>query len=332
MPYRINQFSVESNLELPVNSDASIVCDALRETSTSLSIRHQKGALNEFSQVRWAGRIGDGFLRIYDVGDGVVVCALDDLRMHVNRAGDTVILDFELSDREALAGALALSTNSGISISTLFGGDIALHGAGVEIDGRFIGIMAPSGAGKSTTLWSLLDNGALFGNDDVIPVRCIDGRVVAFPSITLHAKLSRDALEKRGWDAAQYEEWVPNSDEYWIPIEAKQRVQEPRPLAALFVLRPTVNPAFPNRVHISQVTGGTALSLLMENTQGLMAAAQLLNGKELFARYAEIIHTVPLYALHYHKSYDALPALTQLIRDLISLENCPHTSFPNRPF
>lgn len=320
MLYQINQFSVESNLRLPADLSSSIDAATSGQTGASLSIRHEQGSLNEFSQVHWVGRIGDGFLRSYNVGDGVVVCALDGLRMYVNRAGNSVVLDFDGSDSEALAGALALSTNSGISICTLFRGDVALHGAGVEVDGRFIGIMAPSGAGKSTMLWALLNVGALFGNDDVIPVRIIDGRVVAFPSVSLHAKLSREALEKRGMDAEQLEEWVPNSDEYWIPMEAQQRVREPRPLAALFVLRPTVDAASPDEVHVRKVDAGVALSLLMENTQGLLAASQMVDGKELFARYSEIMRTVPLYVLHYHRSFDALPALTQLIRELLCLE------------
>lgn len=240
--------------------------------------------------------------------------------MHVDQDGSTITLDFDAANEATLAGARALSTNAGIAICTLLRGDVALHGAGVEVDGRFLGIMAPSGAGKSTMLWALLDAGALFGNDDVIPIQICGGEVMAQPSISLHAKLSRVALEKRGENLCEYSEWVPGTDEFWVPIEAERRVQKARPLAALFVLRPGFGAELSDQVRIHRAAGGMALSLLMENTQGLMAASQQVDTKRLLSHYVDLIKTVPLYVLEYHKCMEALPALVSAMRDLIRFE------------
>lgn len=151
----------------------------------------------------------------------------------------------------------------------------------------------------------------------MIPIQIIGGQAMAVPSGSLHAKLSRKVLERRGEGLCEYSEWVPGSDEFWVPIEAERRVQEARPLAALFVLRPAVQRAPFDEVRVQPVGGGAAVSVLMENTQGLWAAAAMADGKKLFAHYCDIARSVPLYALHYHRSFAALPALTDMIRDLL---------------
>lgn len=314
--FRINQFLITSDLSLPAapccRREAGVPDDRL-------SLCHEAGTLNEFSQVRWMGKRGGGFLRSYDAGDGALVCASDGFKMHVDKDGRKITLDFDESNNDHAKIARALSTNLGMSISTLFRGEVPLHGAGVEIDGQFIGLMAPSGAGKSTMLWSLLDHGARFGNDDVIPVHVAEGRVMATPSMSLHAKLSRAALENRGLEPLRFEEWVPGSNEFWVPMNMDTRVQEPHPLAALFVLRPVFGAESPDQIRVHRAEGEAALSLLMENTQGLWAVSQMVDGKRLFSRYADVARAVPMYVIEYHKCLEALPALMNTMRDLLHL-------------
>jgi len=198
--YRLNQFRVESDLPLPCPPVA--LPDGL-PAGEPLRIQYAPGALTEFACVRWLGRrYGGDYLRAYDTGCGVLVCADKTVRMLAQENGLTVAFD----PADAFAGALAaaMAINLGLSICTLLQGDLPLHGAGVALDGQLIGILAPSGTGKSTLLWKLLDAGARFASDDVLPVRIENGGVTAFPSVALPSKLSRQALEARGEEPQRY--------------------------------------------------------------------------------------------------------------------------------
>lgn len=313
MLYEINQFRVESNCVLP----AELYSASNTQSSSWLSLRHESGALSEFKSVDWASRTGNTLLRSYSVNNGILVCVLNNLRMHINQQADKILLDYQSSDFESAAGAAALSMNSGIAICTLLQGNLALHCASVEIDNQYIGIMAPSGSGKSTLLWELIDNGAYFGTDDVLPVCTENSLVTAFPSVALHAKLSLKGLNKLNLDSTHYAEWFPGSKEFWIPIDSQRRVRVPKSLSALFVLCPRYGNTPYDQIDIKKVSGGVAISVLMNNTLGLSAAYQRVNGKNLLRQYQEIVRKVPIYRLQYYKRFDNLPYLRKVIREIL---------------
>lgn len=60
-------------------------------------------------------------------------------------------------------------------------GDLILHGAGVERDGRGAVLLGPSGRGKSVTSHYLSENGWRVLSDDAVRVEVIDGSVVMWP-------------------------------------------------------------------------------------------------------------------------------------------------------
>ncbi len=314
--YRINQFWVQSALPLPC-PPVSLPADL--PEADRLTVACAPGSLHEFPCVFWAGRrYGGDYLRAYDVGEGLLICAGDEVRLWVDNRGRSLTLDFDADDALAMGIVSALTVNLGMALCTFLRGDLPLHAAGVELDGKLIGLSAPSGTGKSTLLWSLLDQGARFAGDDVLPVKITRNGVLAFPSVSLPAKLSRQALERRGLDGSALPEVIPGTQEFWLPIEPECRLRELRPLAALCFLHPYRQPEMPGRVAVRQVRGGEAISLLLSNLQGFWAVSGKLAADCLRAQAVALLRSVPLYILEYHRRPDTLPGLIGVLHEVLS--------------
>jgi hypothetical protein len=312
--FRINEYQVESELDLP--------CAVIPPSSAPvpagdrLVVRRASRPLDEFPRVCWLGRRAGTSLRSYDVGDGVLVCLADCLRIHVDARGSRVTLAFDPEDDWAAGYARACTINLAVCLCTLLRGGLPLHAAGARVGGKSVGLMARSGTGKSTLLWALVDGGDRFAVDDVLPVRVEDGRVMAAPSGGLHAKLSRQALEERGMEAIRYEPMLPDREEFWVPIPPEHRAVDTGPLDALYLLRPGDDPALWGSVRVRRLAAGAALGALMENTQALWAVFPLLDGGQMLRLYDAVIDSVPIYALEYCRRREVLPELVRVIREL----------------
>ena len=96
-------------------------------------------------------------------------------------------------------------------------GLLPLHANAIEVDGRAIGFLGHSGAGKSTIAAWFHDRGHPILADDVCVVTFgEDGRPLAHPGIP-RFRLWRDALERRGDDADQYQRSFDGMDKYDVP-------------------------------------------------------------------------------------------------------------------
>jgi hypothetical protein len=312
--FQINQYTARSDLSLPCG--AALEGNQAPERSQQIRIVREPRPLDEFPWVSWIGKRAGSALRSYDVGHGVLVCLDNCVQLGVEATGRRVTAVFDATDDQATAYACALVVNLGMSICTLFHGHLPLHGASVQIESSRIGILARSGSGKSTLLWALLDRGARFANDDVVPVWVEDGRLVAATSGGLHAKLSRQALEERGLDPAHYAAVLPDGREFWVPMPPEQRAHETRPLDALFVLQPSYRPDLRGAITVRRMVAGAAVGLLMANTQGLWAVYPLLDGPKMLALYRAVLENVPIYVLEYYKCWEALPELVRIIREV----------------
>ncbi len=309
--YSIHQFDVASDVPLPCAAGSP--ASPPDGTAERLIVRHERHSLQEFSRVEWLTNALQTALRVYDVGSGVLFCIEDDLRIHVDRTGTTIRLDFDLDDLLSFGFATSSTINLGVAISSFCRGALPLHAAAVEVDGRLIGLMAPSGAGKTTLLWALIDHGVRFASDDLLPVRPSDGTMWAFPSVSVHPKLSGDELLDRGMDLAALQEAVPGTREFWMPIGDTSRVTEPRPLGGLFVLRPHVDRLAPGQPVTERVVDGVALSVVLDNLQWLSGVCGVVPARHILSQCLALIDTVPIYAVRYPKRRDALPAVIDSI-------------------
>ena len=243
----------------------------------------------------------------YDIGHGVLI-EPDDISLYVSYAGDEIVADCP-DTLEAYAAGWVL--HAGAALSTLFAGGLPLHSAGAVMDGKYFGLLAASGTGKSTTLWALLQSGALFANDDLISVRFDDAAPTAYPSVSLYPKLHRSTLDREGLDWTQYQAAPPNDDKFWVPLPSAARAVEPQTLSALFLLEPA--PADTDDVQVIQSTTEAAAGILRRNLHGLWLVQKYISGERVDALCQTLAAAVPVYTLRYRKTREILPRLVHTI-------------------
>lgn len=305
--------------------------DDLPEATCDRTVRVQlrPDALEDFGEVAWSGRRG-GFLRSYETDRGALICAGRSVRLLVDRTGESITVDCDPADEEACAVAAACASNLCLSIAALFRGDTPLHCAAAEVDGRLVGIMAPSGTGKSTLLWHLLDSGGRLMCDDVLFVRDQDGSLYGAPCLGLMSKLPEAAIRERGIDRSTGRRVLPDEDEWWVPVPRHLQVSGALPLCALFVLQPFTRPEPPGMGAAVALSGGEAVRVLNANTQGLWAVQRQVDGRALLGRYLALLSRTPVYALRYHRLPHVVPDLARTIRQLALGASAPSVP-PSEP-
>jgi len=320
MRYRIFDFDIESEVVLPC--DARLCSHPSLEAATAhLEVVFRPRPDWVFQRVVPIGRRVWGCA--YDTGDGVMVCLQTGVLMHFRRDGKRVEVHFDQRCPVQAAHVGVWLVNIGMSICQLLGGDIPLHGASVEWNDRLFCVMAEARTGKTTLLWRLLDAGALFYGDDLLPVHLGEEGLLASPSISLNSQLSGEALIKRGLAPADFEETIPDADRFWVPIEASRRALKKRSPAALFVLSPFVAPKVEPKnapLFVRRHSGADAVSLLLANTHGLWATCEVLDSKALMSQYVRLAREVPVLTLHYARDFSVLPRACEALSHIISKE------------
>jgi len=320
MRYRIFDFDIESEITLPC--DVRLCSHPSLEAATAhLEVVFRPRPDWIFQRVVPIGRRVWGCA--YDTGDGVMVCLQTGVLMHFRRDGKRVEVHFDQQCPVQTAHVGTWLVNIGISICLLLRGDIPFHGASVEWNDRLFCVMAEARTGKTTLLWRLLDAGALFYGDDLLPIHIGEEGLLASPSISLSSQLSSEALIKRGFAPADFEETIPGADRFWVPIDAPQRTFKKRSPAALFILSPFAAPdgglqSAP--IFVRRHVGADAVSLLLANTHGLWATCEVLDSKALMSQYLRLAREVPIFTLHYARDFSVLPRVREALSHIISKE------------
>jgi hypothetical protein len=94
-------------------------------------------------------------------------------------------------DEPAWRGLRLLAAQA-MPLMTALRGREVMHGAGVVVADRLIGLVAASGTGKSATSANLMAQGGRFFADDVLPLDLADGTVIAHPGTRLANVHERD--------------------------------------------------------------------------------------------------------------------------------------------
>lgn len=323
--YFINEFLVESDVPLPADASALPLDQSGRD-----NVRFRRGSLDAVpSLLRKLRR-----QLVYDVGDGFLVEPPSGVRIHIDFRGRVITLD---APDDKLPVACAWAVHAGLGASTITHGGLPLHGAGLEIEGERIALMAASGAGKSTLSWYLLAQGGRFANDDLIPVRLMGNtETVAFPSVSLYPKLQRAAVERYGLDPAALPvaDYGTGEDEYWIPLSCEQRVTAPAPLAVIFVLAPRHNTAEQTSADHAAVRAAClgvqeAAHVLATNLHATWLIGKWLDERRLHELCALVAARVPVYKLGYIRSMEVLPVLRDAIKELMNKQPVGVILFPN---
>lgn len=316
----ISQFRIDTNINLPCNFNIPQPYNDYKEV---LTINFKKDLTNGLNQVHWEGRKSNDLIRSYNTGNALLVCALDSINILIANDASIINVEYDEDNNMESSQASAIVSNLGISICSLLKGYLPIHSCSISFSGKQCAIMAPSGTGKSTLLWSLIENGAVLFNDDVTVLSVNDRKIIAYPSLSLHSRLNLSKVDRYNILINRYNSFdkllpiYPGSDHYWIPIHYKDRITSPASLGALFVLRPSKNPPYEHYAEVKRIYGGEIISTLMSNTQGLWALRSILKPENIFKQYISIARTIPVFELHYNRSFTILPKLIELVEDCL---------------
>jgi len=157
-----------------------------------------------------------------------------------------------------------------------------LHAAALEQNGRAALLVAPSGGGKSTTAWALINNGFRYLSDELAPIALATLQVHPYP----HALCLK-------WEPpAPFclpAETLRTSYTLHVPVESLRGgvCREETPLAAIFFLRYDAENGTPQAKPISRAEAAAriysnALNLLAHPRYGLDAALEVAEHSRCF--------------------------------------------------
>lgn len=309
--YHINEFAVTSEFPLPHDAQARARLPVPEENHITICRASLADVPCLMRKIRPQ--------LIYDVGDGFLFEPRG-LAMHIDYKGRVFTVD---CPDERLTVAVAWAIHAGLGAATVTRGGVPLHGAGLEVAGRYVALMASSGSGKSTLSWYLMQHGARFGNDDLIPTYLTDGEAVAYPSVSLFPKLSREAVDRHGLDPAALPvaDYGTGEEEYYAPMPSERRIPAPAPLAAVFLLRPRpLNGHGPLQVGrmaelaaVRRLGEDEAAEALRRNLHALWLIGKWVDECRIKRLCREAAARVPVYELAYPKAYALLPQLAATI-------------------
>ncbi len=230
----------------------------------------------------WRARLGAGVdLDVRRAPDGTHRFRLaGQARYEVSPSADTVAFAHVPGDLLALREFC----DSILGWSALVRGYEGLHASAVDIGGRAIALIAPSGVGKTTLAAGLLARKHRLVTDDLLMVCVQDGQVCAVPATPL-MNLPRIAIQGD-------EDWIDGchgvlDEEAWVSV--RRATERPTPLAALVM----VQRGGQGEANLRR-TEATTLDLL-----GHALGARGLRGRERgrFLLFSRIAEEVPSWSL-----------------------------------
>jgi len=253
---------------------------------------------------------GSVFMSVENVFEAVI--SPDGGKVVCRRLGDDDVVGDGGVDQSSFEANLL---NFVLSACLTLQGEEPLHATVVELaDGRAIGLLGLSGAGKSTLAAYLISQGAELVTDDMLRLKFAADGVLAYPG-PYRLKLFEEAGRR----------FLPAATAHgqFNPLRGKVMV-EPRPkavprrqatrLAALFHLGdPDERPPADGAVSASRLAGvHLAKALLSSAMDNRYCQTPRLARQIEFAR--RLAATLPVYALRYPRSFDAMAEIAGEIR------------------
>lgn len=184
---------------------------------------------------------------------------------------------------------------------------LALHAAGLVVDGRAIGLMANSGSGKSTLAAFLLANGARFLTDDILPVKTVDNKPMAWPG---YAELGAWPASADFLPSSWPRRAIKSSDKIRLSLPSEICDIVARPLSALFILE---RGGDQGRITCSRLNMAEATYKLAQYSYAAPILERTSESAGRLQRLARLAKVLPIYILQYPSGFDHLEEAAKTI-------------------
>ena len=197
-------------------------------------------------------------------------------------------------------------------------GLLPLHANAVEIAGKAIAFMGPSGEGKSTLAAAFHDRGHRILADDVCVIDLDGGpQPLVRPGLP-RLRLWKDSIEQSGRDATHYDRSYAGDEtfeKYDVPLAPSSSVTAPIELAAIYLL------ARDAKFEIAPLTGLPAAEAVFANTYrgAFVSTAKREHGH--WTACVRLVRSVPVYRFSRPRDLDALGEQCAKIADHLAAES-----------
>ena len=219
----------------------------------------------------------------------------------------------------ALEAFDAYLANFAVSAALIQQGEEPLHATVVEIDDRAVGLMGPSGTGKSTLAAHLINGGWDLVTDDMLRMTFEGTTAFAHPG-PCRLKLFKEPAERYLKRAVCCGPFNPAGGQVGNPLNEKMIFQlrndaavrsTPR-LSALFHLDEPSQDSQPSRVTVARLAGRDVFKTILSSTINSRhdSPARL---QRHFHFTERLVRAVPVYRLTYPRNYDVLNSVADKI-------------------
>ncbi len=209
-------------------------------------------------------------------------------------------------------------------------GNLALHASAVTIGKGAIAFLGNSGKGKSTLAASFLQSGASLLTDDVLFIRQMNKKWMAFPGYP-QMRLTTHAIQSVFGNVAKI--YQSDRNKLRIKLNWDEKPSDlsnimffqahPQPLQVVYILQRSQD----SEICIYQFAPQEALRALLRNSfMGSSLKACNWQSRRIMD-LAQLIQQIPVCCLRYPRNLDALPAVRQAIMNYIDYADSTNTTF-----
>jgi hypothetical protein len=219
----------------------------------------------------------------------------------------------------ALEAFDAYLTNFVVSAALLQQGEEPLHTTVIEIGDRAVGLMGPSGIGKSTLAAHLINRGWDLVTDDMLRVTFECNTAFAHPG-PYRLKLFKESAARYLHNAVCCGPFNPAHGPVGNPLNKKlifqprdgAAVKSARRLSALFRLYQPSHDSQPSRILVTQLAGHDLFTTILSSTMHRRdhSPARL---QRQFHFAERLVRAIPVYRLTYPRCYDVLNSVADQI-------------------
>jgi hypothetical protein len=246
------------------------------------------------------------------LADGSVYMKLDEVFEALVSADGRSVLCAPPGDIDARSFQANL-LNFVLAAALTLQGEEPLHATVLDLEGRALALLGPSGTGKSTLAAFLIAQGATLVTDDMLRLTFSHGRAFAHPGphrLKLFEEAARHLLPRAVSDGY----FNVLSKKFMIdPVGTGQVRHAPQPLAALFWLGESPIQQDSDDVSATRLSGLELMRVLTASAMDIRNYTPDRLARQL--SFAErVARTLPAYALEYPRRYALLGEVAEQIK------------------